>query len=227
MDAPRKSRESRVNRRIPVQFGTFEASRTGFTKDLSMHGLEISSNMAFEPDTHIKIQIENQRGPVFVTGEVIWNDDEHRRVTLRGFNSKMGVRIITSSPNYGVFLAHIVEGQTDSPSDRIQKTRVYKPFVNLQEFMDDFTKNISQGGLFVETDQILPINTYLEVRLFFGDILKIIPIKGRVAHIITEESARNMGIEPGIAVQLSGKINLDTDILSLYAQNINDNLGNN
>lgn len=90
-----ENRSTKRNRkRLPLRFGVQEASRIGFTDDLSETGLFIKSAIVQNPNSILKIELTLPGGEVVVlTGRVMWA----KRVPpnlLRRLKGGMGIRIL-------------------------------------------------------------------------------------------------------------------------------------
>jgi uncharacterized protein (TIGR02266 family) len=85
--------------------------------------------------------------------------------------------------------------------------RVKVQLADRQALFDLYLKDISRGGLFVETEQPLPLRARIEVTLAV-DKDGALAIEGEVVHVVSKEQAVAWGGEAGVGVQFS---NLDDD----------------
>ncbi len=90
-----ESRNAKRNRkRLPLRFGVEEASRIGFTDDLSETGLFIKSAIVQNPNTILMIELTPPGGELVVlTGRVMWAKKIPPNL-LRRLKGGMGIRII-------------------------------------------------------------------------------------------------------------------------------------
>jgi len=85
--------------------------------------------------------------------------------------------------------------------------RVKVQLADRQALFDLYLKDISRGGLFVETEQPLPLRARIEVTLAV-DKDGALAIEGEVVHVVGKEQAAAWGCAAGVGVQFS---NLDAD----------------
>lgn len=86
-----------------------------------------------------------------------------------------------------------------------QRAKVLLP--DRQALFDMYLKDISRGGLFVETEQVFALRSRIEITL---EVAKggALALEGEVVHVVSKEQAAAWGCAAGIGVQFS---NLDED----------------
>jgi len=73
---------------------------------------------------------------------------------------------------------------------------------NADFMMEEFTKNISKGGMFLKaTLPYPPLNSEIKLTIFFPEGLGEFKTIGRVVYIIEEEEAARRKLDPGIGIQ--------------------------
>lgn len=77
--------------------------------------------------------------------------------------------------------------------------RVEVEFKNFDQFYREYTKNISKGGLFIKTENIIPAQSVLEITLKLPDT-KPLSLVGEVVHAIEPALAREHGWDAGVGV---------------------------
>ena len=70
-----------------------------------------------------------------------------------------------------------------------------------KELVTDYTVNVSTGGLFIETPQILPVNTQLLVKFKLPDMDSVITCKSRVAWTNEPPVFKKPSLPPGMGIQ--------------------------
>ena len=90
---------------------------------------------------------------------------------------------------------------------------------NQQMLLTNYSVNMSMRGVFVETDDILPVNSLLMVRFSLPDNYSIITCNARVAWTNEEIHLRKYSIPPGMGLHF-----LDLSLDNMYA--IRDYLNN-
>jgi len=68
--------------------------------------------------------------------------------------------------------------------------------------MEEFTKNISKGGMFLKAKPPCPaLNSKIKLTISFPEGLGEVRAIGRVVYIIEEEEAARRKLDPGIGIQ--------------------------
>ncbi len=98
--------------------------------------------------------------------------------------------------------------------------RIFKVvFQNPEDLKEKYTKDISQGGIFVVSDFQPPVDTIVEVQLKLPDRANPIQVTGRVAHVVAEAEA-NEENEAGFGVQFIRFFDDDEELLQAYMEQI-------
>ncbi len=63
-------------------------------------------------------------------------------------------------------------------------------FKSKEQFMEEYAKDISKGGLFVATDKPLPLESKIELILSLPDVQKEVKIIAEVVHVFGSEQAK-------------------------------------
>ncbi len=105
----------------------------------------------------------------------------------------------------------------ETPVERRNEPRVDASlrvqYETLDELVIAYTADISRGGLFVSTQELLPVGAYVALELELPDDVTVRTI-GRVAHVVQEEARTGMGMElldmdrGGLVDQLGGYLNV-------------------
>jgi len=73
-------------------------------------------------------------------------------------------------------------------------------FKNFEQFYKEYAKNISKGGIFIKSNNPLPPQTIIEIKIFLPDDENPMDVVGEVVHIIEPEIAQQRGWDPGMGV---------------------------
>ncbi len=73
-------------------------------------------------------------------------------------------------------------------------TKLVVRFTTPRAFLDQYTHNISKGGLFIKMENPLPVDTQLEFEIHLPLTRREIRIKGQVVHVQPEEGAMPTGV---------------------------------
>lgn len=74
-------------------------------------------------------------------------------------------------------------------------------FRDYDEFLTQYTENISQGGLFIRTQQLKEVNQVVRLWLTLPGLEGDVEIIARVAHLRTPEQAAELGLAPGMGLE--------------------------
>lgn len=87
------------------------------------------------------------------------------------------------------------------------------------------TEDLSARGLFIRTEQLLPIGEETEVRLVLPDG-SLLALRARVAHMLTPSAARALGRHPGMGFELLGQDSPERLRLRTYIENLKTEITN-
>jgi uncharacterized protein (TIGR02266 family) len=70
-------------------------------------------------------------------------------------------------------------------------------YATVDALFSDFTRNINEGGIFVETDELVPLDEKVELRLRLPGTQELVHARGRVVRVepASEGSAAGIAIE--------------------------------
>ncbi|RJO65526.1 MAG: hypothetical protein C4523_15860 [Myxococcales bacterium] len=198
-----KRDQTRVTKRFPVYFGVYEARYLGFIKNLSLGGVAISSKTIYSPGTTLNLLITWDPEPIPLKGAVRWSSDMSQKEERLGAILDMGVMFTERHPRYLELLQSAVESFSENRREpRFEKVfRV--SFESPRELFEEYTQNISAGGMFVTTEHPTAVNSVIEVHILLMEIQKVAHVEARVVHVVAPEQAKAAGMNPGIGVQFT------------------------
>lgn len=85
------------------------------------------------------------------------------------------------------------EGKERRQHHRV-KLRIEVSYQKIDSYLNRFTENISEGGCFIETDEVLPPRTEVPLEFSFPNHPKPLVIKGEVVWVV-EGTHSGMGIQ--------------------------------
>lgn len=74
-------------------------------------------------------------------------------------------------------------------------------YKSVKDFLIEYSRNISRGGIFLTTPEPLPEGSKLRLVFYLPDSSKEINIIGKVIHSLTREKAMLRGQEPGMGIE--------------------------
>ncbi len=83
---------------------------------------------------------------------------------------------------------------------KIRRQVLCMTFSDAEQFRREYTANLDNGGVFIETTESLSLRETVEVRLELAGVAQTISVPGEVVHIVPPEMA-SAGGKPGAAIQ--------------------------
>jgi len=84
-------------------------------------------------------------------------------------------------------------------------------------FLYDYSENLSQGGLFIQTDNPLKMGDTFELKFSLPDIEKVFQVKCIVRWIVSENKEELL---KGMGVEFQNLSNDDRDLIKAYVDKI-------
>lgn len=79
--------------------------------------------------------------------------------------------------------------------------RVKVEYEDLDDFLDDYTSNVSLGGMFVRTHEPLPVGTRFRLRFRVPGRDKAVETTGEVRWVVSEAEAAAEELQPGMGIR--------------------------
>src|SRR5215475_13788647 len=73
-------------------------------------------------------------------------------------------------------------------------------YESFDQFLTEYTEDLSRGGMFLATKTFLPINSVITCELYLPSSEDKVRIIGRVAHVLTEADAGQRKRKPGMGI---------------------------
>jgi uncharacterized protein (TIGR02266 family) len=83
------------------------------------------------------------------------------------------------------------------------RVRVRLKFDNVRNLRKFYTKDISQGGLFIVADKPKPIGTHVEIVIYPPGVPLGFPLQGTVMHVVDAALAKSRGVAPGMGIRFA------------------------
>lgn len=99
-------------------------------------------------------------------------------------------------------MAQAAHAQDTDPERRYQRRlpiRVLVEYESTEDFLVDYTANISIGGMFIHTDQPLPVGTHFRLRFQLPDMRRPIDTVAEVRWSLPPDQAA--GMTPGMGIR--------------------------
>jgi type IV pilus assembly protein PilZ len=210
MDDRRKNNRTRFRKR--VVFGVDKFNYPGYSEDISLSGIRISSIHYLPAGTKVRIGFgqEEKEIEVRLKGKVRWalaaaEGEEGQRLHY------MGIDLTWHDENYVQFLADLIEQRRadgepfiDRRADFRYKEKITVIFDDREETLEQLTENISKGGLFICTDRPMSPGTALSLRMVLPEIMEDVRADGEVKYATDVATAKIEQRPPGMGIQFTG-----------------------
>jgi len=209
-----------LTRRVPVYFGVAGARNIGFVKSISADGLEITSKYSYDPQTRIDMSISSDNCQADFHG-IVSSVRRSQTQEVPGAipSSEMNVEVVERPRCYLEFLHDVLEFDIKSRHDKRFEQRLRVSFASSAELLEEYTHNISMGGMFVETGHVLERGALVELSLLVPELMKVLHAEARVVHVVDEGSAVT-GAKKGIGLQFTKFDSEDRKLLENYIRQL-------
>jgi uncharacterized protein (TIGR02266 family) len=114
----------------------------------------------------------------------------------------------------------------DSVDDGNRAPRVEATFrvsyPNVDQLLVAYSSDLSKGGMFLQTDQFLPVNAVVRINLELGEGSAEIPVLSRVVYVRDAAAARAVGKPAGMGIEF---LDMTADCLGLIEAYIAERIG--
>jgi uncharacterized protein (TIGR02266 family) len=114
----------------------------------------------------------------------------------------------------------------DSVDDGNRAPRVEATFrvsyPNVDQLLVAYSSDLSKGGMFLQTDQFLPVNAVVRINLELGEGSAEIPVISRVVYVRDAAAARAVGKPAGMGIEF---LDMTADCLGLIEAYIAERIG--
>lgn len=174
---PEKRRFRRVKRRLRVNYGERDFSRSGLTGDVSEGGMFIVANSLEPLDTRLHLQvIIDPQNVAYLEAVVAWHKDIPPELRGSGEKRGFGVRFLTPSE---LMAAALRQPGVAEPANGPLLVRYDTPGVLQKAYMSE----LRMGGVYVHTPRALVRDTKLVVVIELGFAKKQFEFDASVLHV--------------------------------------------
>jgi len=196
-----RRKNGRISKDFRVFFGLNGTPYMGNLKNISSGGIGIVSNTVFQPGAQLDLLIKAGESEVYATGMVRW-------CNMLGQNDQtdqmhgMGLQIDKGNKAFHEFVIEV-----DSRFAEAREKRRFEKVLNVtyncaEDLMQAYTQNISLGGMFVATRDLLAIGSIIDVDIYLADVNDHIKIEGQVVYKVDVDDAENAYMDPGVGIEI-------------------------
>jgi uncharacterized protein (TIGR02266 family) len=209
----------RIFTRLRLQYGLQKPDADGYALNISATGLFASTLRPQLPGTslHVRLLPTGAEG-IDLRGTVCWSQRVPPQLASV-VKSGMGIRLSPPPPAYLDLLVSLAASKLQRAHPRVA-AHLEVRYRHREEFLKDYTENISLGGLFIATREPLERGTPVHVELVIHDLAVPLSLVGRVAYRLDEAEAAALGAVTGIGVQITEIDPRTEETLRSYVQRI-------
>ena len=176
---------------------------TGDTLNVSTDGAFVRTTTPVDVGSRIQVRLSapTQEQPMTVEGEVVRREDfekDAETFTVPG----IGVRFTDLAPDAQEALDLVTQEapETRRAGPRRLPINLKVSYTSLASFASYYMSNISKGGIYLETDKILPVGTEFEFQMAVPGVPVPIKLLGEVMWV-TKPGEGDAGTPPGMGIQ--------------------------
>ena len=203
----------RIESEVEVHFKTFNQFHQEYTRNISKGGIFIKTQNPLPPQTAIEIKLflPDEPEPIEGVGEVV-HIIPPELAEERGWDAGMGVQFVDFEETMQKKLERYIYSRIKENPRLIQdrrkhpraKIRMKVRFPDLTTLLENFAKDISQGGIFIPTNNPKPVGTVMNLTLIHPDTKEEIEVKGEVVRVVTEKEVfenKEQNLTPGMGIK--------------------------
>lgn len=210
---------NRIFTRVRLLFGPQKPDADGYALNVSAEGLFISATRLHQPGTRLLVRLLPLGiDPIDLVGTVRWGLRVPPQL-VSVVKPGMGLLLATPPRAFLDFLSALAASKAQRAHPRIE-ARFEVRYYHRKEFLKDYTENISQGGLFIATDEALEPGTQVAVELVIPDLATVLALTGRIVYRLDEAQATALGTATGVGVQIAEIDPRTEETLRTYVQRL-------
>ncbi|MDP8257323.1 MAG: PilZ domain-containing protein [Candidatus Alcyoniella australis] len=191
----------------------------GVTKNVSSKGLALDAPMYFDTDQQLALLLDWHSGAISEVGRVRWFAGQ--RFTNSG-RPEFGLQLIEPNQGYLKMLEEVV--YLSYVRERNGGVRYVNPVrltcCNTRQLIDQYDRNIHQGGMFVPTRHPLHEGAQVGLHLIMLDTMELLELGGRVVSTVDAETAQRLDVQPGMQVRIESFPAQDSERLREHVERL-------
>ncbi|UCD85957.1 MAG: TIGR02266 family protein [Deltaproteobacteria bacterium] len=209
MEYNEKRRESpRAPVTVAVKYKGVKDFLVEYSRNISKGGIFLNTSNLLPYGTEVRLlfTLPGSTKEIKILGKVVHTitREEGRQ---RNQETGMGIEFIDFSPSSKIEISEYIEGllaEKDVAIEQRRKhprfeSRIKIGFKSVRDFLWEYSEDISKGGLFVKTNNPMPLKSRLQLKLCLPGRHREISVTGEVVYIVKAGDARKA---PGMGIQL-------------------------
>jgi len=205
----------RVESKLDVEYKSFDQFFQEYAKNISLGGIFIKTPKMLPVQTVLEIDLKlpDRAEKIALVGEVVHTIDP-KTAQEQGWEPGLGIHFVDFEETGKEMLAQYVREISqkhphklvrDRRSSERAPLRLRVKFPNLQTLMEDYSKDISQGGIFIQTEHPRGLGERFILSLVHPESKQELELEGEVVRISRKEP-RDPGSVSGMGIRFT---NLD------------------
>ena len=203
----------RISAEVEVHFKNYDQFFKEYSKDISKGGIFIKTEEPFKPQTvlEVKLFLPGEKEPLNAVGEVVHIIDPET-AQERGWEPGMGVHFVdfeeTMQNRLIKYIAMQAQKKPEIIKDRRRhprtSIRIKVRFPDLTTLLENYAKDISQGGIFIPTNDPKPIGTVINLTLIHPETEEEVELEGEVVRVVSETDVqiyKEKKLVPGMGIK--------------------------
>ncbi len=203
----------RIQAEIEIHFRSFDQFYKEYTSNISKGGLFVKTSSPLPPQSviELKLFLPDEDKPVTAVAEVVHVVDPGF-AKERGWDPGIGVHLVDFEETTQKRLEKYIEKRVqESPGAILNRRRHDRAvirmkvrFPDLTTLLKNYAKDISQGGIFIPTNDPKPIGVVINLTLIHPESGEEIEVQGKVVRVVAETEARekrDRHLMPGMGIE--------------------------
>lgn len=225
MNDTKRRNTLRVKAKVKIRFKNVDAFISEYTHNISRGGLFVRTNKPCANGTMVEVVLVMPD-----TGKEISAISEVIHVVTPETATKdhpvgMGLHIKDISSSDQELIEELIKKHLTivPPGQRLgrrkherHQTKIRVRFGSLEAMLDEYSHNISHGGIFIRTVKPKKINERLKIILTHPETGEEMILDGEVVRTVSEDDAKKTGQSPGMGVKFLAKDKYTQDQLQAF-----------
>ncbi len=207
----------RVDARIEVEFKSFEQFYTEYTTNISQGGLFIKTDNP-QPEqsvVEVRMMLPEEPEPISLVAEVVHVIGK-AAAAKHGWETGMGMHFVDYEETAKEAIENYIRRRyKKDPKAKIPDRRNHMrvpmrlrvKFPDMQTLMENYARDISQGGIFIESESPKPLGEIMVLTLVHPDSGEELDLKGEVVRVSRHDPKTPKSVS-GMAIRF---LNMDEE----------------
>ncbi len=205
----------RIDAKIAIEYKNFDVFYKEYADNLSKGGLFVHTENTLDRQSivHVVLKLPNRADPLNLVGEVVHTIDLNMAKS-NGWKPGMGIHFVDFEDGTHQLLEKYIQTSIEKNTSTLSKDRRKHPrvmkslrikFPSLKVLQEDYSQDISSGGMFIQSKAPRPVGEEIQVVLVHPETKQELKLKGEVVRTAHEDPKEPVSVS-GMGIKF---INLD------------------